>query len=296
MIRSMTGYGTAERETPAGRLRVEIKTVNHDTFRASFRLPSALEMAEVQIREWLRAYVQRGHVSFSLRLEPVEVAAGTTLRLDEARVREYLGLLGALKERFGLPGEVDVAMLSRYSDIIQRHEEDEDARQVALDDVRAVTEEAARAVVALREEEGRRLEADLRERLEAIEAALAVVAERAPARLIEERNRLRAAVVELADGVGVDEERLAREIAFLAEKWDISEELVRLRSHIALFRDTLALDATEPVGKRLRFVSQEMHREANTIGSKANDVTIQHQVIAIKNEIDRLREQIENVE
>ncbi len=295
MIRSMTGFGTAERETAAGRIRVEIKTVNHDTFRASFRLPSSLEMAEAQIRDWLRPHVQRGQIHYSLRLEPVEVAAGTTLRLDEERVREYLGLLGALKERFGLPGDVDVAMLSRYHDIIIRDDED-DAPEIDLEAVREATEEAARALVAMREEEGRRLEADLQERLEAIEDALAVIEERAPARLVEERDRLRAAVAELAEGVAVDEERLAREIAYLAEKWDISEELVRLRSHIALFRETLALDAAEPVGKRLRFVSQEMLREANTIGSKANDVTIQHRVIAIKNEIDRLREQIENVE
>ncbi len=294
MIRSMTGYGTAERDTSAGRLRVEIKTVNHDTFRLGVRLPSSLEPAEAQIREWLRARLPRGHVSYSLRLEPIEVAAGGTLRLDEDRVREYLGLLGSLKARFRLPGEVDIAMLSRYGDIIVRS--DDEAPAIPLDDVRAVTEEAVDAVVRMREEEGKRLELDLEERLDAIEAALAVVAERAPARLVEERDRLRAAVAELAGGVGVDEERLAREVAYLAEKWDISEELVRLRSHIELYRETLALGSAEPVGKRLRFISQELHREANTIGSKANDVTIQHQVIAIKNEIDRLREQIENVE
>src|SRR5690606_35151235 len=158
------------------------------------------------------------------------------------------------------------------------------------------TEAAAREAVRMREDEGRRLQADLEERLAAIEAALAVVADRAPARLVEERDRLRAAIRELVGEIGVDEERLAREIAYLAERWDISEEIVRLRSHIELFRETIAGAQGAPVGKRLRFVSQEMLREANTIGAKANDVTIQHQVIAIKNEIDRLREQIENVE
>lgn len=295
MIRSMTGYGAAERETPAGRLRVEIKTVNHDTFRLSIRVPASLEMAEAQIRDWLRAYLPRGHVSYALRVEAPGVVAGAALRLDEARVREYLGLLGALKERFGLPGDVDVAMLSRYGDIFVR-QEGENSPDVPLEDVRAATEEAAAAVVRMREEEGRRLLADLEERLVGIEGALAVIADRAPARLAVERDRLRAAIAELAGEAGVDEERLAREVAYLAEKWDISEEIVRLRSHIALFRETLALEATEPVGRRLRFVSQEMHREANTIGAKANDVTIQHQAIAIKNEIDRLREQIENVE
>jgi uncharacterized protein (TIGR00255 family) len=122
------------------------------------------------------------------------------------------------------------------------------------------------------------------------------VAERAPARLTAERDRLRAAIAELAGEVATDEDRLAREIAYLAERWDISEELVRLRSHIDFFRDMMRQEGHEPVGKRLRFISQEMLREANTIGSKANDVGIQHQVVAIKNEIERLREQVENVE
>jgi len=295
MIRSMTGFGAAERDTEAGRLRVEIRTVNHDASRMTFRLPSALDMAEIQLREWLRAFFPRGHVHYALRVDPPEDAPASTLRLDEARAGEYVALLRELKERFGLAGEIDVASIARYSDVIVRRDESE-AEAPDLGDVRAVTEAAAREAVRMREDEGRRLQADLEERLAAIEAALAVVADRAPARLVEERDRLRAAIRELVGEIGVDEERLAREIAYLAERWDISEEIVRLRSHIELFRETIAGAQGAPVGKRLRFVSQEMLREANTIGAKANDVTIQHQVIAIKNEIDRLREQIENVE
>lgn len=295
MIRSMTGYGAAERETAAGRLHVEIKSVNHDTFRLSLRVPSALDAYEIQIRDWLRAFIARGHVNCAIRLETPDGAVdGPVLRLNEARARQYHRVLTEMKALLDLPGEIDVALLSRYGEVIERGEEER--VEVAAEDVREAVEAAARAVVAMREEEGRRLAEDLEERLKAMESALEVVAARAPERLVAERDRLRAAVAELAEGVGVDEERLAREIAYLAEKWDISEELVRLRSHIQLFRDTLALDSSEPVGKRLRFVSQEMHREANTIGSKANDVEIQHQVIAIKNEVDRLREQIENVE
>src|SRR5690606_20403425 len=123
-----------------------------------------------------------------------------------------------------------------------------------------------------------------------------MIAARAPARVIAERDRLRAAVAELAGEVATDEDRLAREIAYLAERWDIGEEMVRLRSHIEFFREMIRTEGGEPVGKRLRFISQEMLREANTIGSKANDVGIQHQVVAIKNETERLREQVENVE
>lgn len=294
MIRSMTGYGAAEGETAAGRLRVEIRTVNHDTFRASLRLPSALEAYETQIRETLRGYMPRGHVSCSVRLELPEGVTATTLTLDEVRAQQYLDVLRSMQERLGLAGEVDIAMLARYNDVIVR--EDTESPEVPFEEVRDVFGAASSAVVELREDEGRRLAADFEERLQSIESALEVIVERAPERLVAERDRLRAAVAELAEDIEVDEERLAREVAYLAERWDIGEELVRLSSHIELFRETLAVEAAEPVGKRLRFVSQEMLRETNTIGAKANDVTIQHQVVTIKNEIERLREQIENVE
>jgi uncharacterized protein (TIGR00255 family) len=148
----------------------------------------------------------------------------------------------------------------------------------------------------MREDEGRRLHADLEGRVAAIEEALGTIEELAPARLAAERDRLREAVAELAGAVAVDEERLAQEIAYLAERWDINEELVRFRSHNELFRELLAADAAEPVGKRLGFLVQEMHREANTIGSKANHAAIAHRVVAIKEEVERLREQVENVE
>lgn len=295
MIRSMTGFGEAERETAAGRLRAEIRTVNHRFFSSNLRMPSALERFEPQIREWLRQELQRGHINASLRLETQDGGADEPrLRLNEARARQYQRILGELKSTLDLPGEVDVALLSRFSDLIER----EDAERVEVDEeaVRDVTVEAAHAVVRMREVEGRRLHDDLEGRLDAIQQAMERVRALAPARLIAERDRLRAAVKELSDGVGIDEDRLAREIAMLAERWDISEELVRLKSHIDLFRELLDADSAEPVGKRLSFVVQEMLRETNTIGSKANDAAIEHQVVAIKNEIERLREQADNVE
>jgi|SRR5688500_9587605 len=295
MIRSMTGFGEAERETAAGRLRAEIRTVNHRFFSSNLRMPSALERFEPQLREWLRQELQRGHINASLRLETAEGGVDEPrLRLNEARARQYQRILGELKSALDLPGEVDVALLARFSDLIER----EDAEKIEIDEdaVRAVTIEAARAVVRMREVEGRRLHDDLEARLDAIEQAMQRVRALAPARLIAERDRLRVAVKDLSDGVGIDEDRLAREIAMLAERWDISEELVRLKSHIDLFRELLDADSAEPVGKRLSFVVQEMLRETNTIGSKANDAAIEHQVVAIKNEIERLREQADNVE
>ncbi len=293
MVRSMTGYGEAERQTAAGRLRAEIRTVNHRFFSANLRLPAALERHEPRIRDWVRGLLPRGHANVLLRLvtEEGDVAP---LRVNLERARQYQQALRQLQAEFGLGGDLDVALLSRVPGVIEQGEAD--SVDVEVDAVREVTEEAARAVVSMREDEGRRLQADLEERLSGIEASLAVIAERAPARLVSERDRLRTAVIELAGDAGVDEDRLAREIAYLAERWDVGEEMVRLRSHIELFRDVLGSDDVEPVGKRLGFLVQEMHREANTIGSKANDAAIEHEVIAIKNDIERLREQVENVE
>jgi uncharacterized protein (TIGR00255 family) len=148
----------------------------------------------------------------------------------------------------------------------------------------------------MREGEGRRLHDDLEGRISAIEASLAEIERMAPERLIAERDRLREAVRELAGGVAVDEQRLAQEVAYLAERWDVNEELVRFRAHNAAFRELLDADSAEAVGKRLGFLVQEMHREANTIGSKANHAGIAHRVVSVKDEVERLREQVENVE
>lgn len=298
MIRSMTGYGEAELDTPLGRLRAEVRSVNHRYFSANLRLARRLERYEPLVREWLRGVLPRGAVSFTLRLEMPGVetgAPGPALQVDAARAARYLAALRALQQELQLPGEIDIALLSRFGDLISPVDE-EGAAPVPAELVERVTLAAARSAVAMRNQEGQRLATDLDGRLRAIEAALDRIVERAPARLVVERDRIRRVVSELLAGIPLDEDRVTREVAFLAERWDVSEELVRLRSHIELFRVTMQSATEEPVGKRLSFLSQEMNREANTIGSKANDALIEHQVIAIKDEVERLREQIENVE
>jgi uncharacterized protein (TIGR00255 family) len=191
---------------------------------------------------------------------------------------------------------MNLSHVSRFGEIFRAPERGNASDQVDAEVIRRLSEAAAAGVVALREAEGTRLQSDLEERLGAIEETLARVEARAPERLISERNRLKAAVAELTEAHSVDEDRLAREIAYLAEKWDINEELVRFRSHGELFHETLQADASEPVGKRLGFLIQEMNREANTIGSKANDAEIAQAAVALKEEVERLREQVENVE
>jgi uncharacterized protein (TIGR00255 family) len=160
----------------------------------------------------------------------------------------------------------------------------------------AIVAEAARALTAMRGAEGARIADVLRERVALMEAAYGRIAQRAPSRLVEQRDRLRAAVRELADGVAVDEGRLAQEVAVLADRLDVSEEIDRFRAHVAAFRGLLDDEGAEPVGKRLGFLLQEMLREANTTGSKANDAGMLVEVVSVKEELERVREQVENVE
>ena len=294
MIRSMTGFGDAEVPTEVGVLRVEIRAVNHRFLSVNIRNPSALDRYEPKVREWLKERLSRGHLNVTYRLEGEEGERGPALAVDLDRARQYLHLFRELGEELGVPGEVTLELLARQTDLVVR--EPVEQPEIDEDAVRRATAMAADAVVAMRESEGRNLRRDLEDRLAAIAAAVDEIAERAPERLVRERDRLRRSVAELAMDAGVDEDRVAREVAMLADRWDISEEIVRLRSHLDHFVEMLDQDSAEPVGKRLSFLVQEMHREANTIGSKANDAEIEHRVVTIKNEIERLREQVENVE
>ena len=297
MIRSMTGFGEAERETDAGQVRVEIKTVNHRSFNTSVRTPDGFDRFESEIQRWLRAHVSRGHITYTLSIERKGMSSDATVpELDLGRAKHYGKMLEELRQELGLKDPIVVSDIAGFRDIFMVPERSNVAPEVGTDLIGELTQMAVVAAIDLRETEGARLQLDLEERLDAIDAALSLVEVRAPDRVATKRDRLRAAVQELAETEAIDEDRLAREIVYLAEKWDINEEIVRFRSHVMLFRETLAINPPEPVGKRLGFVIQEMQREANTIGSKANDTEISQAVISLKEEIERLREQLENVE
>ncbi len=297
MIRSMTGFGEAEEATDAGLVRVEMKTVNHRFFNASLRTPTGFDRIEADIQSWLRSFIGRGHVTYSLAVDRGLTAGDLDLpELDLDKATRYKELLEILRTDLDLAGAVELSDVARFGEIFRAPPPTSPTADVDEAVIKRLTEAAAAAVVHMRETEGARLQADLEERLAAITTHLSLIERRAPERLIEERNRLRDAVAELIEGHSADEDRLAREIAYLAEKWDINEEFVRFRSHVELFGETLAVDPPEPVGKRLGFVIQEMNREANTIGSKANDAEISQAAVSLKEEIERLREQLENVE
>jgi uncharacterized protein (TIGR00255 family) len=215
--------------------------------------------------------------------------------IDENRFSAYVQRLRDLKQRYMLEGPIDLATVLRLPDVIAGEPEEEQGTPVELV---AIVDRAVAALSASREAEGRRLAGFVSERLLLVDASVSRLADRAPQRLVEQRDRLRTAIAELAAGVQVDDQRLALEIAILADRLDVGEELDRFRSHLVAFRDAIAGNGTgtDAIGKRLGFLLQELLREANTTGSKANDAGMVREVVAIKEELERIREQVENLE
>jgi uncharacterized protein (TIGR00255 family) len=294
MIRSMTGFGTADGAVGARRLTVEVRTVNHRFFNPSIKLPGAYARWEGEVREALRQRIARGHVSLSARVTGAADAAPAPLVIDEARFEAYVHRLRELQTRHGLSAELDIATVLRLPDVIVAEAADEDAGSAA--ELVALVNAAVSSLDATRAAEGARLRDVLAERLALVAAAVERIAVRAPERVALQRDRLKANVQELAGGIAVDPQRLAQEIAILADRLDVGEEVDRFRSHLAAFGEALAATGGEPVGKRLGFLLQEMLREANTTGSKANDAPMLADVVAIKEELERIREQVENLE
>lgn len=295
MLRSMTGFGAASLEADRGSVDAEVRSLNSRGLDVRLRLPSGTDDWEGPLRELVRDRTERGRVELSVDARPEE-DGGSVKELDRAEVESYLNALHTLRDEYGLPGEVDVSLVARSAGLL-RERRVSPAEWVELDDVRRVVASALDQMVEMREEEGAKLAEDFRGRLGTIRDRLDRVAELAPERLERERERLRASVRELVEDLdGDDEQRIAREIALLADKWDIGEELTRARSHVDAFREYLEEPAAEPVGKRLKFLAQELHREINTMGAKGNDAEISREVVEMKNQLEGIREQVENVE
>ncbi len=289
-VRSMTGFGAADGEAGGGRLRLEIRTVNHRHFSVQLKVPGELSELEGALRERLHGHFERGHVTVSGRWL-AEPARADAVAVDLERARAVVGSLRQLGSELGLAGEVDLATVARLPEVVRVVR-----AETALEPsgVLEILDRAGRACVHEREREGAALGADILRRLDALAVLVAGVEAAAPARVARERDRLAAAVRDLAGGVAVDPARLAQEVAHLADRLDITEELVRFRTHLGAMRQALAGDGAE--GRRLSFLLQELGREANTMGSKANDAAIAEAVIAMKTELEKLREQVENLE
>lgn len=270
---------------------MELRTVNHRFFNPSIKLPGAFAKWETDVRDLLKQRIARGHVSLSVR---VDREAASQAAIDEERFASYVVLLRGLQDRHGLSDALDAATILDLPDVVgARREESE---QGLVTELLGVVGEAVVALQRMRSGEGAALAVFLLERLAVIEVVLARVAVHAPRRLADQHARLTKSVGELTGGANVDPQRVAQEIAIIADRLDIAEELDRFTAHMASFRQTIQAEDTAPVGKRLGFLLQELVREANTTGSKANDAAIVADIVVIKEELERIREQVENIE
>jgi uncharacterized protein (TIGR00255 family) len=286
----MTGFGLAEAVTPSGTYRVEIRGVNSRFLEVQLRQPRFVNNLEQQIRKEIQAVISRGSLTVIITCDREEESK--KLSYDKQVVEQYVKILREIKQRFKLDGNVSLEELVAFSDIIKADVETYDDEQI-WKQVRPVIAQALVAFQKTREKEAAFILKDLRQMLRGIEKTLKLVEKRAPVRMQEYSASLRERIAKLCAG-DVEPSRIAVEISLLADKLDISEECTRLRAHIAKFDEDLGAD--EPTGKRLGFLLQEMNREANTIGSKANDTEIAHLSITLKEDIEKIREQIQNIE
>lgn len=293
MIRSMTGYGRAQGVRQGLEITVELRAVNHRFLEYTARVPRAYAYLEEKLKAIVKAAVSRGKVDLSLTLQPVEEGSCAAVSINRALAREYLAALTQLSEELQIKNDVTVSRLARFSDIfvVERRQEDEDAVWQAVEQLAC---QAVERFVEMRRQEGRRMEQDLQNRLNLIEELVAQVEEASPRTVEAYRERLAAKLREVLEDSGIDQQRILTEAAIFAEKTAVAEETVRLRSHIAQFRQIL--DSPEPVGRKLDFLVQEFNREANTIGSKAQDLAVSRMVVELKSEIEKMREQIQNIE
>ena len=293
MIRSMTGFGSADGDVGTSRVTVELRSVNHRFFNPTIKLPSPFARWENEVREAMRRGVTRGHVTLTARVERGGGAEASDATIDEALFAAYVARLRELQQRHGLADALDVATVLRLPNVVASGEEEQSGSAAELV---GIVERAVTALDEMRRAEGARLATYVTDRLGVVESSLERIGARAPERLVEQRDRMRETIRELTDGVPLDEQRLAQEIAILVDRLDVQEELSRFRSHVAAFREALRDASSEGVGKRLGFLLQEMLREANTTGSKGNDTAIVRDVLLIKEELERIREQVENLE
>ena len=292
MIRSMTGYGRGQQLLHGRSITVEIRSVNHRYFEFSCRTPRGCAFLEDRLKRTLQQAISRGKVEVSLTLQTVE-SRGGAVAVDHALAGQYLTALRALAAEYGLTDDLTLSAVARLPDLFTVCRGEEDEEELAAD-VLSVLQEALDRFVAMREAEGERLRADVLSRLFTLEEHLAFVEERSPQTVAEYRARLTAKLNELLGGAVADEARILTEAAIVADRLAVDEETVRLHSHIAQLRGIL--DCAEPVGRKLDFLVQEMNRETSTIGSKCSDTAIAGHVVEMKSEIEKIREQIQNIE
>jgi uncharacterized protein (TIGR00255 family) len=292
MIRSMTGYGSADYERDGQRLTAEIRSVNHRYCEVALRASKVVSLFEDQIRQLVQERFSRGKFNISINWAGVG-ETGEELRLNEAVADRYVALLSQLRDRYKIDSGLDLKTLATLPDVFTwEHSALSDEDTWAM--IKELISRACESMNVMKAREGQALAADLLKRLELVKEQLEYVAERAPLRPQEAKEKLQTRIKSLLGDVEMDPVRIAQEVSFMVDRLDCTEECVRLSAHLDQFKSLV--EGTEMAGRKLNFLLQEMNREVNTIGSKANDVGTARAVIVMKEEIERVREQVQNVE
>lgn len=292
MIKSMTGFGRAEEIIGGRDIIVEIRSVNHRYYEFSARVPRVYGYIEEKLKSYLNGRISRGKVEVSVSVSAVE-AKDTVVEINKNVAKGYVDALRSVGEELGLADDLTLSQLVRLPDVftVRKSADDEEA---VWDSIRQVADAAAAKFVSMREAEGRKMRDDVLERAAVIERLVGEVERLSPISAENYRNKLYSRLCEVLADKNIDEQRILTEAAIFADKTAVAEETVRLRSHIRQLRDMLEL--SEPVGRKLDFLIQEFNREANTIGSKAQDIAVTKIVVELKSEIEKIREQIQNIE
>lgn len=292
-MKSMTGFGRGEAEKNGIRITVEMKSVNNRYLDPNIKMPRILKFAEESIKRTMKQFLQRGRIETYINID-LKAEEFTTVTVDNAMADAYYHAFKSLQDRFELKGEIQLDQFLRFNDIIQV--EQSDADEALLSEVLLEAVEIALArLVEMRSIEGDHLKEDILVHLSKLDQLTQEVAERAPLVSKEYKGKLEARIEELLDQkIEVDPARIANEVAFFADRADINEEIARLNSHMVQFLSVIEKD--EAIGRKLDFMLQEMNRETNTIGSKSNDVAITERVIEMKSSLEKIREQVQNIE
>lgn len=293
-MKSMTGFGRQDFQDSETEISVEIKTVNHRFCDFFIKLPRTLNPLEEKVRRTINQYIARGRIEVYIRYNETGIGSRKII-LNNELAKEYVNVLHEIQRMDPIIDQtIDVGLIARFPDVIIVEEETKDMENI-WSKLCPVLESALKQVDEGRTVEGSHLKKDIVERCSTIEAKTAVIAEKAPDMVRTHQDNLRRKIAEYTQSAEIDEQRLLTEVAVLSDKLAIDEELTRLASHTQRMRELVAIE-NEPVGRKLDFIVQEMNREINTIGSKSTDLAIANQVVDIKSEIEKIREQVQNIE
>lgn len=291
MIKSMTGFGRGEASQDNITFSVDIKTVNHRYSDISVRLPRMVSPLEEKIREYMGSKLNRGKIDIYINYD--SFGQDTKVKLDTNLASAYIDSLSILKQQFGIKDDISLSLITKFPDILKLETEEKDL-DFLWSVLYSAIEQAVESLVEMRSREGERLCKDMLEKLDSINTTIDQIKAKSPELVEVYKNKLYDKIKEMTKDIQLDENRLLTEVAIYADKSSIDEEIVRLKSHIEEFKKTLNVQGT--IGKKLDFIVQEMNREVNTIGSKASDLGVVNNVIAMKTEIEKIREQVQNIE